>query len=69
MQRPQVNTAHELAELIIDQCVGVLQKPDMTPDLDFLKKYVHNTISECCPFSSELRDQELSWGAKKYLFG
>ena len=39
-QRPQINNADELAELIIDRCVGVLQKSDIMPDLDFLKKYV-----------------------------
>ncbi|KAE9378683.1 hypothetical protein N431DRAFT_325760 [Stipitochalara longipes BDJ] len=38
-RRPEINTSHALAELIISQCVGILHKADMIPDLDFLKKY------------------------------
>jgi hypothetical protein len=39
VRRPEINTSQALAELIISQCVGVLHKSDMIPELDFLKKY------------------------------
>ncbi|RDW56403.1 hypothetical protein BP6252_14169 [Coleophoma cylindrospora] len=38
-RRPEINTSHALAELIISQCVGILHKADLDPDLDFLKNY------------------------------
>jgi hypothetical protein len=38
-RRPEINNSHSLAELIINQCVGILHQADMIPDLDFLKKY------------------------------
>ncbi|KAH6667730.1 ankyrin repeat-containing domain protein [Halenospora varia] len=38
-RRPEINSSHSLADLIISQCVGILHKAEMIPDLDFLKKY------------------------------
>ncbi|RDW58477.1 hypothetical protein BP5796_12407 [Coleophoma crateriformis] len=38
-RRPEINNSHTLAELIISQCVGILHKADLDPDLDFLKNY------------------------------
>jgi hypothetical protein len=38
-RRPEIDTSHALAELIFCQCVGILHRADMIPEVDFLKNY------------------------------
>jgi len=59
-RRPEIENSNALAELIFCQCVSILHRADMIPEVDFLKNYsIRSNIWVLHPFSNRTQAIQL----------